>query len=64
VLDDAHPALAGAREERVLDRLVFGAAPGAIRDVMVAGRWVIRDGRHGAEAEIARRFGDWQRRRT
>jgi formimidoylglutamate deiminase len=64
VLDPEHPALAGAHEDRVLDRLVFGAAPGAIRDVMVAGRWVVRQGRHAVEDEFARRFGDWQRHRA
>ena len=64
VLDADHPALAGAREDRVLDRLVFGAAPGAIRDVMVAGRWVVRDRRHAAEADSARRFADWLRQAT
>lgn len=64
VLDPEHPALAGADEDRALDRLVFGAAPGAIRHVMVAGRWVIRDGRHADEQAIARGFGQWQRRFT
>ncbi len=64
VLDTDHPALAGAQDDRVLDRLVFGAGPGAIRHVMVAGRWVIRDGRHAAEQAVARGFGEWQRRRA
>jgi formimidoylglutamate deiminase len=64
VLDTAHPALAGAQDERVLDRLVFGSRPGAIRHVMVGGRWVIRDGRHEAEDASGRAFGDWQRRRS
>lgn len=63
VLDDEHPALAGASEDRALDRLVFGAAARAIRHVMVAGRWQIRDGRHADEQDIGRVFGDWQRRR-
>jgi formimidoylglutamate deiminase len=63
VLDSDHPALAGAQEDGVLDRLVFAARPGAIRHVMVAGRWVIRDGRHAAEDASARAFGEWQRQR-
>lgn len=64
VLDAEHPALAGAREDRVLDRLVFGAAPAVIRDVMVAGLWVVRDRHHAAAEPVARRFSEWLRRRT
>jgi formimidoylglutamate deiminase len=63
VLDSDHPGLAGASEDRVLDRLVFGAAGAAIRDVMVAGRWVIRDRHHAAEEPAARRFSAWLARR-
>jgi len=48
----------------VLDRLVFGASPDVIRDVMVAGRWVVRDRHHAAEAAVGRRFSEWLRRRT
>lgn len=58
VLDPRHPALAGAVPETALDHLVFAGAAAAIRDVMVAGRWVIRDGRHTAEAALAERFAD------
>jgi formimidoylglutamate deiminase len=64
VLDSDHPALAGAQQDRVLDRLVFGAAAAAIRDVMVAGRWVVRDRRHAAEEQVGRRFSEWLRQRT
>jgi formimidoylglutamate deiminase len=64
VLDADHPALAGASEDRLLDRLVFGAAAAAVRDVMVAGRWVIRDQQHAAGQEVAARFSDWQARRA
>jgi formimidoylglutamate deiminase len=63
VLDADHPALAGARDDGVLDRLVFADGRAAIRDVMVAGRWVVRSGHHPAEDEVARRFTDWMRRR-
>lgn len=60
VLDTTHPALAGASGDLLLDRLVFGPSRGAIRHVMVGGRWVIRDGRHAAEEEVARNFSAWQ----
>ncbi|HEX3915232.1 MAG TPA: formimidoylglutamate deiminase [Steroidobacteraceae bacterium] len=49
VLDPSHPALAGAVPQSVLDRLLFAGADKAIRDVMVAGRWVIKDRRHAAD---------------
>jgi formimidoylglutamate deiminase len=64
VLDPAHPALAGATEERALDHLIFAGASAAIRDVMVGGRWVVRGGMHEAEDAIAARFGDWMARRA
>lgn len=57
VLDPAHPSMAGARPEAVLDHLLFaGDGARAIRDVMVAGRWVVRGGRHAEEDALAGRF--------
>jgi putative selenium metabolism protein SsnA len=39
----------------VAGHLIFGIGPGAVRDVMVAGRWIVRDRRHQLidEAELA-----------
>ena len=42
VLDPSHASLAGGAEETILDRLLFAGGDKAIRDVMVAGRWVVR----------------------
>jgi formimidoylglutamate deiminase len=56
VLDDQHPSLAGVPLETILDGLVFAGGAAAIRDVMVAGRWVIKDGRHAAEQPLQARF--------
>ena len=56
VLDPAHASLAGGGAETLLDRVIFAGGDRAIRDVMVAGRWVIREGRHAAEEETCRRF--------
>ena len=39
-----------------LASLVFAATPPLPRDVMVAGRWVIRDGMHAAERQIDARY--------
>jgi formimidoylglutamate deiminase len=44
VLDDRRAPLAGAPPEEVLDRYVFADDRAVPRDVMVRGRWRIRDG--------------------
>jgi formimidoylglutamate deiminase len=56
VLDSEHPSMAGAAVETTLDHLLFAAAATAIRDVMVAGRWVVRGGRHPVEGRLAAPF--------
>ncbi|MBS0611927.1 MAG: amidohydrolase family protein [Proteobacteria bacterium] len=62
VLDGDHPSLAGAPPERALDRLVFGGGRAAIRDVMVGGRVVVRDGRHALRESSRRDFGCWMKK--
>lgn len=57
VLDASHASLVGAAADAALDHLIFAGGEAAIRDVMVAGRWVIKDGRHAAEEELRPRFG-------
>ena len=57
VLDDAHPAMAGVAADGALDRLLFAGADKAIRDVMVAGRWVIKAGRHADDDQLSANFG-------
>jgi formimidoylglutamate deiminase len=49
VLDAAHPAMAGAAPDAAFDRLLFAGADRAIRGVMVAGRWVVKDHHHAAD---------------
>jgi formimidoylglutamate deiminase len=56
VLDASHPAMAGAVAENALDRLVFAGADKAIRDVMVGGRWVVKDHRHRADEQLRADF--------
>ena len=56
VLDASHPAMAGAAADTVLDRLLFAGADRSIRDVMVAGRWVVKDRRHGADDQLRESF--------
>jgi formimidoylglutamate deiminase len=62
VLDGAHPSMAGSVADNALDHLVFAGGSAAIRDVMVAGRWVIRERRHAAEALLQARFAELMRR--
>jgi formimidoylglutamate deiminase len=56
VLDPDHASMAGARETTALDHLIFAGGSAAIRDVMVAGRWVVKDRRHAAEERLAEPF--------
>jgi formimidoylglutamate deiminase len=62
VLDAAHPSMAGSVPDNALDHLVFAGGSAAIRDVMVAGRWVIKDRRHAAEPLLQPRFVDLMNR--
>jgi formimidoylglutamate deiminase len=56
VIDAADDALAGVPPDRLLDALVFSSPAQPWRDVMVAGRWVIRAGAHPAAPAIAQRY--------
>jgi formimidoylglutamate deiminase len=62
VLDGAHPSMAGSVPDTALDHLVFAGGSAAIRDVMVAGRWVLKDRRHAAEPMLQARFVDLMKR--
>jgi formimidoylglutamate deiminase len=56
VLDDASPLLAGRDEAHAIDSWLFAGNANLVRDVMVAGRWVVRDFRHRDEERIAVRY--------
>lgn len=56
VLDTASDALLGIPAGRTLDAAVFSSPAQPIRDVHVAGRCVIRDGRHAQGERIAHAF--------
>ena len=56
VLDGEHPLLIGRRADVLLDSLVFSGNQNPVRDVMVGGRWVVRQGRHHDEEAIAQRY--------
>jgi formimidoylglutamate deiminase len=57
VLDREHPSMLGGADDTALDRLLFAGGEAAIRDVMVGGRWVVKDRRHAKEEELRRGFG-------
>lgn len=56
LLDPNDPYLATATDSALLGRWLFAGSDRQVRDVMVAGRWVVRAGRHAAEAESAAAF--------
>ncbi|WP_271409594.1 formimidoylglutamate deiminase [Pseudomonas sp. Q1-7] len=58
VLDGNDPYLATAEGDALLNRWLFAGGDRQVRDVMVGGSWVVRDGRHAAEEETARAFAD------
>jgi formimidoylglutamate deiminase len=58
VLDPGHATMAGAPLENALDHLLFAGGGAAIRDVMVAGRWVIRERHHALEQPLRGQFAE------
>ena len=56
VLDAGHPALVGREGAAVLDSWIFSGSDNPVRDVMVGGEWVVRDGRHPREEVVAGAF--------
>lgn len=55
-LDAAHPLLLGLSSAEVLDAWVFAGDSNMVRSVWVAGRRIIDQGHHAAEASIERSF--------
>ena len=62
VLDARKPVLAGATPDDVVDRWLFSGNRPLVREVDVAGRGVVRDGRHIARDAVAARYGAAMRR--
>ncbi|WP_323113346.1 formimidoylglutamate deiminase [Pseudomonas guariconensis] len=56
VLDGQDPYLATASGDAILNRWLFAGGDRQVRDVMVNGQWVVRQGRHEQEAESAQAF--------
>jgi formimidoylglutamate deiminase len=56
VLDTRDSSLLGIPAERLLDALVFSSPGQPFRDVLVAGRWALRDHRPTGGTDTAERF--------
>ncbi|MCC6073220.1 formimidoylglutamate deiminase [Massilia sp. GCM10020059] len=56
VLDSEHPNLDGAEASDVLGSFVFCGNDNLVRDVLVGGRWVVKDGAHIGQAAITQRY--------
>ncbi len=62
VLDIDHPALLGRSGDGLLDAWLFCGNATPVRDVMVAGAWQVRDGRHGHQEAIRAGYANSMRR--
>lgn len=58
VLDPEHPALLGRQDDTLLDSWVFSGNANPVRDVIVGGHFVVRDGIHPHEEQA---FADYRR---
>jgi formimidoylglutamate deiminase len=56
VLDSEHADMTAKRGDAIANALVFSGSPGLVRDVMVAGRWVVRERHHALEEKVAQRY--------
>lgn len=56
VLDTNDPALADQRIDDILDAAIFGPCRRRVRDAMVAGRWLVRDGQHTQRETIMQNY--------
>lgn len=56
VLDPDSPSLIGHTTDTVLDAWILSATTNPVRDVMVGGRWVLRDGVHAGEDQICAQY--------
>ena len=53
VLDASRPDLAGRSGDNIANAAVFSGNGGFVRDVMVGGRWQVREGRHPREGQAS-----------
>jgi formimidoylglutamate deiminase len=56
VLDAEHPDLAAKSGDAIANSLIFSGSGGLVCDVMVAGRWVVRERHHPHEEKAAAHY--------
>jgi formimidoylglutamate deiminase len=56
------PGIAGSSEGDLLSNIVFALSRTAVRDVVIGGKRIVEDGRHGAQEEILRGFSGLQKK--
>jgi formimidoylglutamate deiminase len=56
ILDEDHPSLIGRKGDALLDSWIFSGGNACVKDVIVAGKPVIQERKHGNEDRITRRF--------
>ena len=61
-VDLGDPSIAGANLETLLTNIVFSSSRAAVRDVVVAGKQIVSDGRHFDQDEIVMEFNGLQHR--
>lgn len=60
-IDLNDPSIAGAARDELLNHVVFSLERTAVRDVVVDGNMIVRDGRHPLQEEITTHFAEVQR---
>ena len=56
VLDKNNPALFSKTNDQILDAMIFSSYMNPVKDVMVNGQWVIRDGHHDLEDDTLSQY--------
>jgi len=56
VLDSQQMTLFAHQQKHLLDSLVFASQANPVSDVMVGGRWVVREGQHKQEEQVAQGY--------
>ncbi|PYS41812.1 MAG: formimidoylglutamate deiminase [Acidobacteria bacterium] len=61
-VDLGDPAIAGATADDLLPSIVFASSRVAVREVIVAGRPIVSEGRHLIQEEVVEKFNELQKR--
>jgi formimidoylglutamate deiminase len=62
VLDEEHPALVGRAPDTLVDAWLFCGNANPVRDVVIGGEWVVREGHHRHQEQAAVDFAKTARK--